>query len=141
MIQPCVAYINRNILERKGLFGVPGSRNGFLVCAHLIPPEWPHLQRAVCLGHLSWAYLAYQEISPQHPPPAGTTLLSVPLSSALSLTKISLLSLFPPRGLVLGHFSPNSFILSVFSYRTFLLGLFLPSSLVLSFALCQDILL
>jgi hypothetical protein len=29
----------RNILERKGLFGVPGSRNGFLVCARLIPPE------------------------------------------------------------------------------------------------------
>ncbi len=72
----------RNILERKGLFGVLGSRNGFLVCARLIPPEWLHLQAAVCLGHLSWAYLACQEISPQHPPPTGTTLLSVPLSSA-----------------------------------------------------------
>jgi hypothetical protein len=47
--------------------------------------------------------------------------------------------LFPPRGLVLGHFSPNSFVLSAFSSRTFLLGLFPPSSLVLSFALCQDI--
>jgi len=29
----------RNILERKGLFGVPESRNGFLVCARLIPSE------------------------------------------------------------------------------------------------------
>jgi hypothetical protein len=109
----------RNILERKGLFGVPGSRNGFLVCARLIPPKWPHLRRAVCLGHLSWAYLACQEISPPHPPPAGTTLLSVPLSSALSLTRTSLLSLFPPRGLVLGHFPPNSFVLS---------GLLVPES-------------
>jgi hypothetical protein len=33
----------------------------------------------------------------------------------------------------------NSFVLSAFSSRTFLLGLFPPSSLVLSFALCQDI--
>jgi hypothetical protein len=129
----------RNILERKGLFGVPGSRNGFLVCARLIPPEWPHLRRAVCLGHLSWAYLACQEISPQHPPPAGATLLSVPLSSALSLTRTSLLSLFLPRGLVLGHFPPNSFVLSTFSSRTFLFNLVPPSSLLPSFALCQDI--
>jgi hypothetical protein len=117
-------------------------------CSHVnLTPFCPgHLWR---LGHLSWAYLACQEISPQHPPPAGTTLLSVPLSSAPSLTRTFLLNHFPPSSFVLSAFSfrtfllrlfsPSSFVLSAFSFRTFLLGLFPPSSLVLSFALCQDI--